>query len=379
MLGRAGAPTLALRKALHRRLRAGRQWAMAGAAAAERARARTSIPRVDAEGFFGIRLESIGGLGAHLAGQILAEAGVLRQGLNGSHFSSYGSEKKGSPVRSYIRFCAPDREIRTSAPVEAPQVVAVFHETLAASHDVVAGLGATGTLVMNTRRPPDEVRASLGMRAGTVAVLDALGIALEERTRVNTAMLGAVVRVCSFIDADAVRAAIAEKLSRRYAHLVEANLRTFDRGYDELLWRTYRAAGSEDAAGVQRTPPAFGYLEGPIGGTILDPGNSVVKDLSTSREGFVPAFDSDLCTHCGICDIVCPDLCFVWEEVDEGGEQPAVRLRGIDYRYCKGCLKCVDACPTGSLTEIREEAGYADAHRVPLYPWLEPAAAEAGG
>ena len=47
-----------------------------------------SLPGAGDDGFFGIRLESIGGLGAHLAGKMLAEAGVLRQGLNGAHFSS---------------------------------------------------------------------------------------------------------------------------------------------------------------------------------------------------------------------------------------------------------------------------------------------------
>jgi len=36
--------------------------------------------------FFEIRFESIGGLGAHAAGQIVASAAVLRMGLNGSHF-----------------------------------------------------------------------------------------------------------------------------------------------------------------------------------------------------------------------------------------------------------------------------------------------------
>src|SRR5512136_1792011 len=77
---------------------------------------------LDEDGFFGIRLESIGGLGAHLAGQLLAEVGVLRLGLNGSHFSSYGSEKKGTPVKSYIRFCQPDRSVRTNSPVERPHI-----------------------------------------------------------------------------------------------------------------------------------------------------------------------------------------------------------------------------------------------------------------
>jgi len=60
-----------------------------------------SLPKGDR--FFEIRFESIGGLGAHAAGQVLASAAVLKMGLNGAHFSSYGSEKKGSLVRSFGR------------------------------------------------------------------------------------------------------------------------------------------------------------------------------------------------------------------------------------------------------------------------------------
>ena len=99
--------------------------------------------------------------------------------------------------------------------------------------------------------------------------------------------------------------------------------------------------------------------------------NIIVKRIqdAPSRQGFLPAYDQNTCVHCGICDIVCPDLCFVWND-DVGGDL-AVRLQGIDYNYCKGCLKCVDACPTGSITELREEDGWADEHRVPLFPWLE--------
>jgi pyruvate ferredoxin oxidoreductase gamma subunit len=330
-----------------------------------------AIPEADAEGFFGIRFESIGGLGAHLAGQMLAEAVVLGQGLNGSHFSSYGSEKKGSPLKSFVRFCAPDREIRTSSPIENPQVVAVFHEALAKSYDVTAGLSATGAVIMNTRSTPDEVRERLGLAGGTVAAVDALGIAVDEETRVNTAMLGAVTRACRFIDPEAVRETIRQTFSRRYSHLVEANLRTFDRGYRELRSKTYRAPGEPEAPAPQRVSPAFGYLDAPIGGVVIDPGNTILKDLTVSRQGFIPVFDAEACVHCGLCDLVCPDFCLVWEEEKKGKEQRAVRLRGIDYRYCKGCLKCIDVCPTTALVSAREEEGYAEAHSVPLYPWLD--------
>lgn len=30
--------------------------------------------------------------------------------------------------------------------------------------------------------------------------------------------------------------------------------------------------------------------------------------------------------------------------------------RGLDYHHCKGCLRCVDVCPTGALVAGEEQA-----------------------
>ena len=100
------------------------------AAKALLAQASPTVHLPHADEYFEVRFESIGGLGAHAAGQVLATASVVRMGLNGAHFSSYGSEKKGSLIRSYVRLAAGDRPIRTSAPIERPDVIVVFHAAL---------------------------------------------------------------------------------------------------------------------------------------------------------------------------------------------------------------------------------------------------------
>jgi pyruvate ferredoxin oxidoreductase gamma subunit len=99
------------------------------------------LPGADDDGFFGIRFESIGGLWPISPGGS-AEAGVLRQGLNGAHFSSYGSRRRhaGEAVRALL---PPTARSARAARSRSPQVVAVFHEALACSFDVAAGLSPT--------------------------------------------------------------------------------------------------------------------------------------------------------------------------------------------------------------------------------------------
>ena len=62
------------------------------------AECRTELPIVNESGYYEIRLESIGGLGANLCGKMLGELGLYVLGLNSSSFSSYGSEKTGTPA-----------------------------------------------------------------------------------------------------------------------------------------------------------------------------------------------------------------------------------------------------------------------------------------
>src|SRR4030067_3874280 len=110
-------------------------------------------------GFFEIRMESIGGLGANVAGKILTEAAIIGMGLNGAGFASYGSEKKGTPVKAFVRGCEAGHQGRINSPVEEPHVLAIFHEASAQSVPVTAGAVPGKTIViLNTRKTPKEAR-----------------------------------------------------------------------------------------------------------------------------------------------------------------------------------------------------------------------------
>ncbi|TXK75918.1 2-oxoacid:acceptor oxidoreductase family protein [Paenibacillus sp. N3.4] len=325
-----------------------------------------TLPKLNDLGFFEIRLESIGGLGANLAGKMLAEAGVVGVGLNGVSFSSYGSEKKGSAVKAHIRFCDMETNIRDTSPVERPHVVGVFHESLSKTVNVISGIYEDSTVLVNSTKTPDELKEKMKLRGGTIAVIDAIGISLEEKNRVNMAMLGALFRLCDFLDPDVMRGVIRKSLEKKYPQAVAPALRTFDRGYEEVQFQTYALPQGETMPEfVRYDTPVLGYATQPFGGVITNPGNSILKDLSISRAGMMPHFHEDKCIHCASCDNVCPDFCFVWDELPDKKGRPQMFLQGIDYQYCKGCLKCVQACPTDALSNAREEDGYADAHRIP--------------
>lgn len=308
------------------------------------------LPRTNSLGFFEIRMESIGGLGANLAGRILSEAGILRQGLNGSSFASYGSEKKGTPVKAFVRFCSEEQEVLINSPIENPHVIAVFHEALLKEPSTTAGLERDGALIVNSSREPREIAEQLGVSGLHVACVDALHISIEEKVKINTILLGTICEVIGFIDPRNFKEAIEAILSKRYAHLIEANLRGFDRGRKELKREHIPFDESKPLPPAMRPKPALGYENAPIGGVIETPGNMALKDLSLTRSGYIPVLDLEKCIHCAECDMTCPDYCFSWEKrVDEKGRE-RMFLKGIDYRYCKGCLRCVEICSPGALS-----------------------------
>lgn len=87
-----------------------------------------------------------------------------------------------------------------------------------------------------------------------------------------------------------------------------------------------------------------GWREIPIGGIIIDAGNSEEYQTGGWRS-FRPIWDESKCNNCKVCWIYCPD--------------GSIRVRdgvvaGIDLNHCKGCGICAKECPQGAIEMVEE-------------------------
>lgn len=341
------------------------------------------------QGYYGIRLESIGGLGANLCGKMVGELAVRYLNLNSAGFSSYGSEKTGTPVKGYIRFCPPDKEIRVHSPVVNPDLLVIFHQALMRDQSVWKGCSDRTTVIIALDQGQEEsVMQNLPDDIGQCYVVNARQIAMETKSRINVVMLGAMAKVMGFVELENARQICRDNLGRKYPAALEGNLKGLEQGYEQvrLLSETSfgerrngirgedrcfgglrKGVSGEDRcvdAGKENTHRAgqgskrqvtelasdqeWGYVTAPIGGVNPRSGSTVTSDLSPSRQGYIPIFLKERCINCGLCDSTCPDMVFQFAKGTYKGREMMVN-QGLDYYHCKGCMRCVDVCPVNAL------------------------------
>lgn len=317
-------------------------------------------------GYYEIRLESIGGLGANLCGKMLGELGVKYLDLNSTSFSSYGSEKTGTPVKGFVRLCNKDKEIRVHYPVVKPDLLVVFHQALLKDDSVWKGC-TDDTAVIVALEAGQEKVTGLEDRAGVFYGLEAQRIAMETKSRINVVMLGATLKLMGLEDIKAGEDICRETLGNKYPEALQGNLEGMRRGFLEVrsLEGGYvegetrdkiQCTKSDDSTlancqsknnktGIQNE---WGYENAPIGGINPRFGSTVIADLSPSRQGYIPLFIKERCINCGLCHSTCPDMVFQFAKGEYKGREMMVN-QGLDYYHCKGCLRCVDVCPVNAL------------------------------
>lgn len=317
-------------------------------------------------GYYEIRLESIGGLGANLCGKMLGELGVKYLDLNSTSFSSYGSEKTGTPVKGFVRLCNKDKEIRVHYPVVKPDLLVVFHQALLKDHSVWKGCTDDTSVIVALEAGQEKV-TGLEDRAGVFYGLEAQRIAMETKSRINVVMLGATLRLMGLDDIKVGEDICRETLGKKYPEALQGNLEGMRRGFLEVrsLEGGYVEGDTRDKIQCTKSDDSilancqsknnktgiqneWGYENAPIGGINPRFGSTVIADLSPSRQGYIPLFIMERCINCGLCHSTCPDMVFQFAKGEYKGREMMVN-QGLDYYHCKGCLRCVDVCPVNAL------------------------------
>ncbi|MFH1872903.1 MAG: NADH-dependent phenylglyoxylate dehydrogenase subunit gamma [Pseudomonadota bacterium] len=175
-----------------------------------------------------VRFHGRGGQGAVTAAAMLAAA-LLEEGKYAVSIPSFGFERRGAPVVSFLR-CS-DREIRQLTNIYTPDCLICVDPTLAKSVDIFSGLKPGGTLVQATNKPLAEV--ALSPNVATLGLCDAIGIALQifSKPITNTLMLGAFAKTTGIVSLDALQRSLEDSDFRDAG--LKQNLLALERGYHE--------------------------------------------------------------------------------------------------------------------------------------------------
>jgi pyruvate ferredoxin oxidoreductase gamma subunit len=181
-----------------------------------------------------VRWHGRGGQGVVTAGKLLAET-ALEAGRYFQAFPDYGPERSGAPIRAFTRLS--DAPIYAHSQIEHPDVVIVLDDSLLGVVNVTQGLKDDGLLIVNTARPPAEIRTLLDFAGGRVVTVDATQIALDELGREITGgpMLGAFAEATGLFTIEEVAEQTRRRFTKKLApEMVEANVRAIQRAGVEV-------------------------------------------------------------------------------------------------------------------------------------------------
>jgi len=157
-----------------------------------------------------IRFHGRGGQGTVVASKVLADA-MAREGSYVQAYPEFGVERRGAPVYAFIR--VDDKPIYDKSRIYAPDHVVVVDPTLVEAIDITEGLKPGGWIIINSDNPPRHFKLPERYR---VATINATGIAVRNKLGtmaapiVNTAIVGAVVRILGLTKLESLTAAIRE-------------------------------------------------------------------------------------------------------------------------------------------------------------------------
>jgi pyruvate ferredoxin oxidoreductase gamma subunit len=176
-----------------------------------------------------IRWHGRGGQGAVTSAELVAQA-AIDEGKYAQAFPSFSPERRGAPVFAFNRINS-EEPIRTRAEIDRPDVVIILDSTLLSILDATSGLKEGGTVIINSKKSAEQIRAEFGI-SGRLATVDATKIARDSGIpAVNTTMIGALIKATSVITLEAMK----EPLEKRFSRVAERNYKAMERAYQETV------------------------------------------------------------------------------------------------------------------------------------------------
>ncbi|MFQ5441342.1 MAG: 2-oxoacid:acceptor oxidoreductase family protein [Thermodesulfobacteriota bacterium] len=189
------------------------------------------------ESFLEVRWHGRAQQGVVTAAKLLGES-CLMAGNFVQAFPEFGPERMGAPVRAYNRVSA--SPIKLHCQVTNPGFILIADPTLiGGSAGVTTGALKGALFIINTPKPPEEMRKELNLADKTAKVytVDAATISLEAigRFMPNTPLLGALARVSDIVDIEAVINNFKTNYAKKYGpKIIAGNVEAMKRGYDEV-------------------------------------------------------------------------------------------------------------------------------------------------
>lgn len=164
-----------------------------------------------------IRIHGRGGQGNVVAAYLLASA-AIEEGYYGQAFPNFGAERRGAPVVAFVRMS--DEPVKRRCQVLHPAYLIVQDQALLHVPGVLQGLQNQGKVLVNSRRPSEELQQELGIDILSIPAAQ-MAEQFLGRPLPNTALVAAFVTLTGLYSMDALGKALAAKFSGK---ILEKNL-----------------------------------------------------------------------------------------------------------------------------------------------------------
>jgi len=313
----------------------------------------------------------------------------------------YDSRKAGSVTTSHLRFSP--RPINSTYLIEQAGFVACHQFSLLTRMDILTQAAQGATFLLNSPYSSEEVWGKLPVEIQETIigkklkffVVDANHVALQAKMgmRINTIMQTCFFALSGILSREQAIQQIKEAIRKTYSKRGETVLERNYAAVDGALAALHEVAVPKQTLGKQsrqrcvpEQAPDFVQrvtsmiIEGhgdllpvsamPVDGTFLT-GTTKFEKRSIAQE--IPIWDSEICTECGLCPLVCPHAAirmkpFDENQLDSAPEHfPSIPWKGKDFPDhrmtiqvapddCTGCGVCVDICPVKSKEIARHKA-----------------------